>query len=109
MVQYPADYLFKKHLLSALRPSLQKYVLHRGITAGFSSIQEILEKSKDIKDSSWYDIGLRIVQEDTILHHSAYRAALRTYQLMLNLSHKPPGFMSRPDKSIAGSKLLKEL
>ena len=52
MVQYPDNYLFKRCLLSALRPSLQKEVLSRGITAEFSSIQEILEKSKDIEDSS---------------------------------------------------------
>ena len=52
MVQYPDNYLFKRWLLSALRPSLQKGVLWRGITAVFTSIQEILEKSKDIKDLS---------------------------------------------------------
>ena len=39
MVQYPDDYSFKRCLLPALRPSLQKWVLHRGITAEFSSIQ----------------------------------------------------------------------
>ena len=52
MVQYTDDYLFKRHFLSTLRPSLQKEVVHRGITAEFSSIQEILEKSKDIDDCS---------------------------------------------------------
>ena len=52
MVQYLDDYSFKRQLLSALRPSLQKEVQHRGIMAEFSSIQEILEKSKDIEDSS---------------------------------------------------------
>ena len=52
MVQYPDDYSFKRWLLSALRPSLQKEVLHGGIMTEFSSIQEILEKSKDIEDSS---------------------------------------------------------
>ena len=52
MVQYLDDYSFRRWLLSALKPSLQKEVLHRGITAEFSSIQEILEKSKDIEDSS---------------------------------------------------------
>ena len=49
MVQYPDDYLFRRWLIAALRPSLQKEVLRRGITAGFSSMQDIL---KDIKDSS---------------------------------------------------------
>ena len=35
---------------------LQKEVLHRGIIAEFSSMQDILEKVKDIKDSLQYDI-----------------------------------------------------
>ena len=52
MVQYPDAYSFKRRLLSTLKPSLQKEVLHRGIMAEFSSIQEILEKYKDIEDSS---------------------------------------------------------
>ena len=104
MVQYLDDYLFQRHLLSTLRPSLQKEVLHRGITTEFSSIQEILEKSKNIEDSSWYDIGSRVVQEDTVLHHSVYRIAPRTSKPMFNPSHKSSGFMSRPNKSVAGSK-----
>ena len=57
MVQYLDDYLFRRWLIATLRPSLQKEVLHRGITAEFSSMQDILEKEKDIKDSSRYDIG----------------------------------------------------
>ena len=56
MVQYLDDYLFRRQLIAALRPSLQKEVLHRGITAEFSSMQDILEKVKDIEDSSRYDI-----------------------------------------------------
>ena len=52
MVQYPDKYSCKKQLLTALRPCLQKEVLHRGITAEFSSIEDILEKAKDIEDSS---------------------------------------------------------
>ena len=47
-----AGHIVKRCLLSTLRPSLQKEVLCRGITAEFSSIQEILEKSLDIEDSS---------------------------------------------------------
>ena len=57
MVQYPDNYLFRRQLIAALRPSLQKEVLHRGITVEFSSMQDILEKAKDIEDSSRYDIG----------------------------------------------------
>ena len=57
MVQYPDDYLFRRRQIATLRPSLQKEVLCRGITVEFSSMQDILEKVKDIEDSSWYDIG----------------------------------------------------
>ena len=57
MVQYLDDYSFRRWLIAALRPSLQKEVLHRGITVEFSSMQDILEKAKDIEDSSRYDIG----------------------------------------------------
>ena len=35
MVQYPDDYLFRRQLIATLRPSLQKEVLHRSITAEF--------------------------------------------------------------------------
>ena len=52
MVQYPDDYSFRRWLIAALRPSLQKEVLRRGITVEFSSMQDILEKVKDIEDSS---------------------------------------------------------
>ena len=57
MVQYPDNYSFRRRLIAALRPSLQKEVLHRGITVEFGSMQDILEKAKDIEDSSRYDIG----------------------------------------------------
>ena len=56
MVQYLDDYSFRRRLIATLRPSLQKEVLHRGITAEFSSMQDILEKAKDIEESSHYDI-----------------------------------------------------
>ena len=56
MVQYLDDYLFRRQLIAALRPSLQKEVLCRGITVEFSSMQDILEKVKDIEDSLQYDI-----------------------------------------------------
>ena len=52
MVQYPDNYSFRRQLIAALRPSLQKEVLCRGITAEFSSMQDILEKATDIEDSS---------------------------------------------------------
>ena len=70
MVQYLDDYLFKRQLLAALRPSLQKEDLHRGIIVEFSSMQDILDKVKDIKDSSQYDIGFQMSVEAT--HSNAY-------------------------------------
>ena len=56
MVQYLDDCSFGRQLITALRPSLQKEVLHRGITVEFSSMQDILEKAKDIEYSLQYDI-----------------------------------------------------
>ena len=70
MVQYPDDCSFRRWLIAALRPSLQKEVLHRGITVEFSSMQDILEKAKDIKDSSRYDIRSRMSIET--VHGSAH-------------------------------------
>ena len=70
MVQYPDNYLFRRQLIAALRPSLKKEVLHRGITAEFSSMQDILEKAKDIEDSSRYDIGSQMSIE--VMHNNAY-------------------------------------
>ena len=57
MVQYLDDYSFRRRVIATLRPSLQKEVLHRGITVEFSSMQDILVKAKDIEDSSHYNIG----------------------------------------------------
>ena len=70
MVQYLDDYSFRRRLIAALRPSLQKVVLCRGITAEFSSMQDILEKVKGIKDSSHYDIRSRMSVETA--HSSAH-------------------------------------
>ena len=104
MVQYLDDYSFKRWLLSALRPSLQKKVLCRGIKAEFSSIQEILEKSKDIEDSSRYGIWLRILQEEPVLHQSAYKSTPRASKHMPKNSHKSTGFINRSIKSVKKSK-----
>ena len=70
MVQYPDDYLFRRQLIATLRPSLQKEVLCRGITVELSSMQDILEKAKDIEDSSHYDIRSQMPVET--VHSSAY-------------------------------------
>ena len=70
MVQYPDDYSFRRRLIATLRPSLQKEVLCRGITAEFSSMQDILEKAKDIEDSSQYDIRSRVSSD--VMHSNVY-------------------------------------
>ena len=74
MVQYPDDYLFRRRLIASLRPSLQKEVLRRGIIAEFSSMQDIVEKVKDIEDSSQYDIGswmsLEVMHSNTYMNHA---------------------------------------
>ena len=70
MVKYPDDYSFRRRLIDALRPSLQKEVLHRGITVKFSSMQDILEKVKDIEDSLRYDIRSQMLVEVT--HNNVY-------------------------------------
>ena len=80
MVQYPDDYLFRRWLVAALWPSLQKEVLCRGITVEFSSMQDILEKVKGIEDSLQYDIGSWMSIEAT--HNNAY-----TNQSVLKLSN----------------------
>ena len=70
MVQYLDDYSFRRRLIATLRPSLQKEVLHRGITTEFSSMQDLLEKAKDIEVSSRYDIRSQLSVEAT--HNNAY-------------------------------------
>ena len=65
--------------MATLRPSLQKEVLFRGIAAEFSSLQEIFEKVKDIKDSSQYDIGLRMANNVTL---TAYKPTVKTSKPM---------------------------
>ena len=72
MVQYPDDYSFRRWLIATLRPSLQKEVLRRGITVEFSSMQDILEKAKDIEDSSCHDIGsqMPVERQCTAVHMS---------------------------------------
>ena len=56
--------------IATLRPSLQKEVLCRGVTAEFSSMQDILEKAKDIEDSSQYDI--RSWMSVKVTHNNVY-------------------------------------
>ena len=87
MVQYPDDYSFRRWLIATLRPSLQKEVLHRGITVEFSSMQDILEKAKDIEDSSCYDIGSQMsvetVHSNAHTNHSMAKSSKRMIEVAL--------------------------
>ena len=88
MVQYLDDYSFRRRLIATLRPSLQKEVLRRGITAEFSSMQDILEKVKDIEDSSRYDIGSRMSVKT--VHRSAHanQSVAKSYKQMIEVALK---------------------
>ena len=76
-------------MIAALRPSLQKEVLHRGVTAEFSSIEDILEKAKDIEDSSRSDIGSRNANDGNNAITTAYKPAVRTLKPMFYPAYKP--------------------
>ena len=88
MVQYPDNYLFRRQLIAALRPSLQKEVLHRGITAESSSMQDILEKAKDIEDSSHYDIGSQMSIETVHSSAHANQSMARSSKQMIEVALK---------------------
>ena len=91
MVQYPDRYSCRRWLIAALRPSLQKEVLRRGIT----SIEDILEKAKDIEDSSQYDIGLRNANDGNDVTTTAYKPAVRTSKPMFYPTYKIAGNTQR--------------
>ena len=67
---------------------MQKEVLCRGITAEFSSMQDILEKAKDIEDSLQYDIRSQMSSDMT--HSNAY-----TNQSMVKSSKQMIGAVPR--------------
>ena len=94
MVQYPDEYSCRRRLIAALRPSLQKEVLRRGITAEFSSIEDIL-KAKDIEDSSLYDIRLRNANDSNDTVTTAYKPMFRTSKPMFYTAYKPMGHTQR--------------
>ena len=88
MVQYLDNYSFRRWLIATLRLSLQKEVLHRGITAEFSSMQDILEKANNIEDSLRYDIGSRMSVETA--HRSTYanQSMAKSYKRMIEVALK---------------------
>ena len=88
MVQYLDDYSFRRRLIATLRPSLQKEVLRRGITAEFSSMQDILEKAKDIKDSSRYDIRSRMSVETAHRSAHANQSVAKSSKQMIEVAPK---------------------
>ena len=88
MVQYLDDYSFRRQLIATLRPSLQKEVLRKGITAEFSSMQDILEKAKDIEDSSCYDIGSQMSIETAHSSAHANQSVARSSKWMIEVAPK---------------------
>ena len=78
-----------------MRPSLQKEVLHRGVTAEFRSIEDILEKAKDIKDSSRYNIRSRNTNDGNDAITTAYKPVIRTSKPMFYPAYKPVGHTQR--------------
>ena len=98
MVQYPDDYLFRRWLIATLRPSLQKEVLCRGITVEFSSMQDILEKVKDIEESSQYDIRSWMSVETMHSNTCANHAMARSSKQMVGTVLKGVGCIYAPDK-----------
>ena len=95
MVQYPDEYSCRRWLIAALRPPLQKEVLRKGITAEFSSIEDILEKVKDIEDSSRYNIGLRNVNDGNDVAKTTYKPTVKTSKPMFYQSYKTAGHTQR--------------
>ena len=101
MVQYPDDYLFRRRLIAALRPSLQKEVLCRGITAEFSSMQDILEKAKDIEDSSHYDIRSQMSLETAHSSAHANQSVARSSKQMIEVAPKGTTGQIRTNRQVA--------
>ena len=101
MVQYPDNYSFRRQLIAALRPSLQKEVLRRGIIVEFSSMQDILEKAKDIEDSLHYDIRSRMSVET--VHSSAYanQSMVKSSKEMIEVAPKGTTGQIRMNRQVA--------
>ena len=107
MVQYPDDYLVRRRLIATLRPSFQKEVLHRGITAEFSSMQDILEKAKDIEDSSHYDIGFQMSVETAHRSTHANGSVAKSSKWMIEVAPKGTTGQIRMNRQMAQPMYLK--
>ena len=101
MVQYLDNYSFRRQLIAALRPSLQKEVLRRGITVEFSSMQDILEKAKDIEDSSCYDIGSQMSLETAHSSAHANQSVARSSKRMIEVALKGTTGQIRMNRPVA--------
>ena len=100
MVQYPDDYSFRRQLIATLQPYLQKEVLCRGITVEFS-MQDILEKAKDIEDSLRYDIGSQMPIET--MHSSVYanQSMAKSSKQMIEVAPKGTTGQIRMNRQVA--------
>ena len=95
MVQYPDEYSCRRRLIAAWRPPLQKEVLCRGITVEFSSIEDVLEKAKDIEDFSQYDIGSRNANDGNDVATTTYKPVVKTPKPMFYQTYKTTGHTQR--------------
>ena len=95
MIQYLDEYSCRRRLIATFRPFLQKEVLCRGITAEFSSMEDILETAKDIEDSSQYDIGSRMANDTSNVALTTYRPAVKTSKPMFYQTNKSPRHTQR--------------
>ena len=100
-MQYLDDYSLKRQLIATLRPSLQKEVLRRGITAEFRSMQDILEKAKDIKDSSHYDIRSRMSVETAYSSAHANHSMAKSSKWMIEVALKGTAGQIRMNRQVA--------
>ena len=100
MVQYLDDYSFRRWLIAALRPSFQKEVLCRGITVEFSSMQDILEKAKDIKDSSRYDIRSQMSVETAHRNAHANHSMVKSSKWMIEVAPKGTTGLIRMNRQV---------
>ena len=101
MVQYLDNYSFRRWLIATLRPSLQKEVLCRGITVEFSSMQDTLEKAKDIDDSLRYDIRSQMSVETAHSSAHANQSMAKSSKQMIEIAPKGTTGQIRMNRQVA--------
>ena len=65
------------------------------MTAEFRSIEDTLEKAKDIKDSSRYNIRLRNANDGNDVATTAYKPVVKTPKLMFYQTYETTGHTQR--------------